>query len=374
MIGIAPVEIGIMTYPFDRIKIDGYRSLEAVELTSLGQINILVGDNNSGKTSCLEAIALLCDPLNPFQWLGISQRRFFLGRSPVVFRRDLTALEWLFSKQSDLEGDRELAIETEGDAEILNFHAQLTELYGSNVDGPDASQETIEELEESISASSGLELTIKVRTKSDSFPTRTFQVWERERFVRRGREELPPLVKNATIFPAYTDAANPPRLSRAIVERDKDDVVQLLREFDDGILDLALLSTNRSSVLLHIEHESLGFAPLYVFGDGTKRVLAIALTLLTDRPRVLLIDEIETSIHKSALGRVFAWLVKVCQRRNVQLFVTTHSLEAIDAMLGAETETEQIVAFRLGTGGEPLQRFSGDLLQRLRSERGLDVR
>ena len=114
-------------------------------------------------------------------------------------------------------------------------------------------------------------------------------------------------------------------------------------------------------------------APLYVFGDGIKKALIIALSVLNISNGILLIDEIETSIHISVLNHVFAWLIEVCSHRNIQLFVTTHSLEAIDAMLQPGSTPDKIVAFRLHSTGQP-QRFSGNLLHRLRSERGLDVR
>jgi predicted ATP-dependent endonuclease of OLD family len=60
---------------FESFQIKGYRGIENMELTELGQVNIFVGNNNSGKTSILEAISILCDPLNLFQWLNISKRR-----------------------------------------------------------------------------------------------------------------------------------------------------------------------------------------------------------------------------------------------------------------------------------------------------------
>ena len=145
-----------------------------------------------------------------------------------------------------------------------------------------------------------------------------------------------------------------------------------LQSFDKNILDLEILTTPKAT--LYIKHQELGFAPLYVFGDGFKLTLAIALNLLTIADGVLLVDEIETSIHVSALSRIFSWLIEACHRLNIQLFVTTHSLEAIDAMLKPEIAIEDVVAFRLNAKGQAPQRFSGDLLHRLRSERGLDVR
>nr|MCU0571276.1 ATP-binding protein [Oculatellaceae cyanobacterium Prado106] len=201
----------------------------------------------------------------------------------------------------------------------------------------------------------------------------SFQFWENERFIQRRRNQ--PLVENATIFPSYS-SSEPilERLSRIILRdaNGKNEVLELIQSFDNNILDIQILSTPRAT--LYVEHKELGFAPLYVFGDGFKRTLIIALTLLTTLNGVLLIDEIETSIHVSALSHVFSWLIETCRQLKIQLFITTHSLEAIDAMLQPETAMDDIVAFRLHSKKQPPQRFSGNLLYRLRSERGLDVR
>jgi len=59
------------------------------------------------------------------------------------------------------------------------------------------------------------------------------------------------------------------------------------------------------------------------------------------------------------------------------LFATTHSLEALDAILANVPEdSDEIVVYRLPNpiSGGQLKRFDGDWLHHLRYERGLDVR
>ena len=41
------------------IQIDGYRGIKKLKINELRQINLVVGDNNCGKTSVLEALQLL---------------------------------------------------------------------------------------------------------------------------------------------------------------------------------------------------------------------------------------------------------------------------------------------------------------------------
>jgi AAA15 family ATPase/GTPase len=314
-------------------------------------------------------------------------------------------VKWIFSQKIDFSKDefnqdeifivndslsKEILIEASGSAPIHRFRAKLGEIYGSGLEknNQERLNEDISSAEEDASSPeidsvrAGLEIEIAANLVSvqgnlfTSEPERkTFQFWENERFVQRRRNK--PLVKNATIFPSYS-SSEPilNRLSQIILQEEdgKSIALDLIRSFDNNILDIQILSTPTARATLYIEHKELGFAPLYVFGDGFKRTLVIALTLLTTASGVLLIDEIETSIHVSALSRVFSWLIETCRQREIQLFVTTHSLEAIDAMLQPEIATDNVVAFRLNPKGQAPQRFSGSLLHRLRSERGLDVR
>jgi AAA15 family ATPase/GTPase len=175
------------------------------------------------------------------------------------------------------------------------------------------------------------------------------------------------------------------QFSDAIKEGYKESILEALRILDADIeeiefliphedpFEMARLRVLRGDISLQIKHKETGFLPVSSFGDGLRRILHIALQLPKLRGGVLLIDEIEVSIHASKLGMFFDWLVKNCQAFQIQLFATTHSLEAIDAILGEKGErAESITAFRLQQG--VAKRFSGEQLKRLRLERGLEVR
>ncbi len=45
---------------FDSLHIRGFRAFEDLQLTGLGRVNLLVGKNNVGKTTVLEAIKIRC--------------------------------------------------------------------------------------------------------------------------------------------------------------------------------------------------------------------------------------------------------------------------------------------------------------------------
>ncbi|MDM8550529.1 hypothetical protein QUF72_10640 [Desulfobacterales bacterium HSG2] len=59
----------------ENLMIHRFRGLQELELSGLGRINLLVGANNSGKTSVPEAVSTYCRPLDPLEWLNTAWRR-----------------------------------------------------------------------------------------------------------------------------------------------------------------------------------------------------------------------------------------------------------------------------------------------------------
>ncbi len=57
------------------IHIEGFRGFERFDMEELGHVNLLVGTNNSGKTSLLEALHLLTSRADPRALWKILWRR-----------------------------------------------------------------------------------------------------------------------------------------------------------------------------------------------------------------------------------------------------------------------------------------------------------
>ena len=74
--------------PFPELHINSFRGLKDLHLEECGPVNVLVGGNNSGKTSVLEALLLLGAPVDVRQWEGAVQLRTTWPLSdPGVFVR-----------------------------------------------------------------------------------------------------------------------------------------------------------------------------------------------------------------------------------------------------------------------------------------------
>jgi hypothetical protein len=159
--------------------------------------------------------------------------------------------------------------------------------------------------------------------------------------------------------------------------------IELLKKLDSRILNLEISipsDSDSGSILprgsypptLFVEYEGAGLVPIHTMGDGLRRALHLAMVLAeVDPGGVLLIDEIEVGMHTSVLSGVFGWIVKTCLESEIQLFATTHSIEAVDAMLEG-TEKQNIVLYRIREGS--VRRLDGNLLHMSRIELGQEVR
>lgn len=81
--------------------------------------------------------------------------------------------------------------------------------------------------------------------------------------------------------------------------------------------------------------------PLPQAGQGVYHLVAIFSELIGDTPRLCIIDEIENGIHHSLLEQVWAGLAVVAEELDIQLFITTHSQECIEAAHAAFSKRKE---------------------------------
>ncbi len=386
------------TRNLENITIHQFRGLKELELKDLGQINLLVGVNNSGKTSVLEALSIYCNSLDLRNWIITATAREGnpLTTSPTPI---LTLLRWLFVQEKHsmgiitITGDGKFAVKkikvtyeeiedifSQKQSRRLNSLERLAEIVGTEY------QLTNEE--DILQSRKGLNLKIELNDdqsnllddKSSHF-IKTYQVWENDFLLSSNEITDKYILLKSTITPTShrSSIGQIKLLSDASFRNFKVDVLDLLSQMDSNISDIEILADPESTDFyagIYIQHKKLGLVPLSSFGDGVRRLLHIALKLASVKGGILLIDELEATIHTEALQNSFQWLVKWSKEMNVQIFATTHSLEAIDSLLAVNHESLDLVLYRL----EPKEnqtkvvRHDWSRLKRLRENLGLEVR
>ena len=382
--------------PIDNLTIHRFRGIRDLTLENLGQINLLVGINNSGKTTVLEAIYTYCNSLDPLAWLNTAWRREIKSSR----KSKLESLKWLFPQNiqnnSDYFYQGETKVSGNGNFGVVESKAtyqEFEEIWDSTKDSNEEDEE--ENLMDDrdndnneVRRGADLKLTFtpsKLISKLDIFEdknqelpiSKEFKIWENQPLTILNKYRSNWLsVDIVTPFSHRTEQLQIKLLTGAILKDLKPEIVELISMIDSEIIDLDILDPTGKNSRLYVIHKTLGFTPLSAFGDGVRRLLFMALTIAKLKDGILLIDELETAIHTEALLSSFSWLVKWCREMNIQLFATTHSLETVDAMLNASELKNDLVLYRLYQKDLETQAIRIDQvkLTRIRENLGLEVR
>lgn len=361
--------------------IHSFRGLRNLNMETLGQINLLVGDNNSGKTSVLEALYIYCDSCNWRKWYDVALQREQTAtmRSPLIDR-----IEWLFpqgikSIDGALSDLAEIIFSSSGAFPIEKVVASYEKYTEIPKVAPNL-EEVLEDREVEVEA---IRLNVSARGKEVTLFGDHF-TWDGSFAFIEGFP-LPPVSKQdiptlqVQMLSPFSHRSNSlaPRLWSEVIAADlKLETIELLRFFDPAIQDVDIITPTERRQLVAIKHDKLGRAPLHTFGDGLRRVFTLATAIPRVKGGFLLIDELEAAIHTKALEKTIGWLVKACIHNDVQLVATTHSLEALDTVLAVSHDPVDLVVYRLQQEKEQTTttRFSKEIILRLREELGVEVR
>lgn len=375
--------------PLSSFRIARFRGLRDLKLEGLGRINLLVGANNAGKTSTLDALSLFCRPLDIANWRETARRREVKSsRTP-----ESEPIKWLFPQFAEDSHPNPHSIWLHGDGAFpgRRIMAQYEEFEEFGQDqlplGAPEEEEISGEPDRglSISVLADYAQTVggQLTMSADGQSKMSFRV------VDDRRNSYPTAVEEPAIETAFISPHSHRTTQdtswyfgraierEAVNEHFRADVLEILKRIDGGVLDIDAVPKGKTTVSLSVKHRLTGRTPIHAFGDGFQRALLIASVIPAVRNGVLLIDELESALHVSVLDNVLAVLKWAAEKYNVQVFATTHSLEAVDSVCRAFSgNLELLSGYRLSKkdGIATVKRHPGQFINDIRFERGLDIR
>jgi predicted ATPase len=308
------------------VEIAGFRGVQNGKVEGLAPISILVGPNNTGKSTVLEAIATVGAGSDAQRAAKLLLRR---GGTPLdalahVVRRGASTLASV--------GVRGVtAFESWSSAVAVgraSFRDEIEEARRQGLTDP------MEPL--LITASVAGDAGTATRAYVDSRGRCSTRIVERRPDGPPvGEPPAPPFplalvdveaVRGAgALEDAYTriDAAG--RLPL---------VVKALERSMPGLTDLRILKSDKpdSGFVLHTFFKAPPPVPVYLAGDGFKRFLELCSFALATPQGVVLLEEPESFQHPRYL-RELATLLHLAAQGGTQIILSTHSLELIDLLL-----------------------------------------
>ena len=356
---------GVVVNMLNEFGVGGYRGLKDLELDDLKKVNIFVGPNNCGKTSILEAIILsgLFDDLELLLDALVSRYHGF----------SMDLLESLFPIDYD---DPIICLKSRwnGDEEILHTHLTFDQEQVIDKKEPGVINESLSLF---FNYSYGKENSND--TLKGNFKVRFEETGDNFRIGIGESKKNTLKMKIPCKFISFSRFDNSNRflkdLDNILDNNLRQQLIEILQIFDPGITNFELIGTNR--IIKLFKEENKKPLTLYDYGNGMYKAFYIGMSALLAKNGILLIDEVEAGIHNKALRNFISTLMQVCEKNNVQLFMTTHSLEAIDVLLEdckEHLDDTAIYHIRKGEDKTIAKRYSGNKLLNLRNEIGFDVR
>ncbi len=331
------------------LEIRGFRGFRHLQIERLGRVNLIVGKNNVGKSSLLEALQLyalrgypsvIWDHLRSRDESRYSPTGRSVDRS-IEAEDQLLALKYLFYGRKDvkphLESIRIGPVSSPN--EILSI---TVDLYLSEQDTEQQGRlkrRLLQPEEFNIVDNPVPRFTIQLgRQKKIDYP---LNPTPSSRLVRPELKTINCAFRSAEGLARKGVGSLWDGISLTPLE---DDVLVALRIIAPGVEGLSFVGEPESSAgripIVRIKgiDEPL---PLRSLGDGMQRMLGIALALANAQDGMLLVDEIENGIHYSVQPELWQLIFQIAYRLNVQVFATTHSLDCIEAFQTAAQEDKQ---------------------------------
>ncbi len=347
----------------DSFEINNFRLFQHLKVEKLGRVNLIVGKNNSGKSTFLEAVELYASNADSTVFVSLIESRQetwvseaqphsqnFLGNPlrHLFFGRKLPRIGESGISFGEVSSHIKLHITTAAYQNKNDDEGRIRQIRISDV-----------QLDEDLS-----DIEVLLVAEDGERTRRLFSLDVGVREIRRnpkilyGREE--PDLKYKWQMVSTENMPN--RKLAALWDLTnlnlqlRSEVISALNLIDDRISgvgfveDINQIHDRIPLVTITGIDEPL---PLKSMGDGMTRLFHIIVALVNARNGLLLIDEFENGLHWTVQPKVWDIVFQLSEKLNVQVFATTHSRDCIKGFDHAWNNYPQLGAFfRLDAKGE----------------------
>ncbi len=323
--------------------IENYRRFNRISFENIERINIFAGINNSGKTTLLECIKLLCDLNNPKAFIEAIRRRAKVPYEEVE-------MDWFIEQFPE---------------------ASLNAIFNDNKLALNLTCEPLPVDDTTYYLQSAC-FDVSYDRKTLSSQTHFF-----EKYPQRTEGETISLCPS--VFSSPFSGLDPELLmechGKSLKEGSKQIIIEFIQKyFDKGIRNIELDDGGRFTVV----HDSISPNPdLTKFGEGLQRIFKIGLLFAGAKNGIVIIDEFENAIHASLLPKLASLIYTLSVQFNTQVFISSHSKECVDAFAkSAVIPVNELSAYSLIETDGQLEcfHFSGERLKRLINTIAFDLR
>lgn len=303
---------------FKNIEIKNFRGIDHLKIDDFARVNVFLGQNNSGKSTVLEALLLLMGMSNPDLPLSLNKSRTrnfriaYLQETRYQFYNlDLNNKPEFYSEQFD----------------GLRRHLQVRLLHIDDEANGEALLNGQSVVSDPVRVPNTIEMLFDVTNSQGTKHFRSSLSVNQADVISRQEPAKEYVEKNyAVLFSSDLLSSNLTNdLSELFKRKQKNQLLSYLQLFDSRINSIDILNND-----VYISYSDVReMLPVSMSGDGLRRYLNIVAGSANPMNTAILIDEIDNGLHYSAYKKLWEAIFALATATNKQIFVTTHSKETL---------------------------------------------
>jgi Fe-S cluster assembly ATPase SufC len=344
----------------DSVTVRNFRSFKDVKVDDCRRINVIVGDNGSGKTALLEAIFLAAGVtpeliLRTRRWRGDSAQGQVQGTPEDIHDALWSDLFYKFQTSKPAL----VKLEGRGD-ENRSVTVTLHKKGQVRVIAPDRKRPHDRPRVVPAGPAKPISFRWSIKSYGDFSIDPTLEDGKLI-FSDAPAEPMRASFLAANQTAPSTEMAN--RFSALSQSFDEQDFIDSFSQIFPTISHLSLeMSVGMPMIYAKVDGLPRKL-PLNLASGGMNKLVSILLTITAQSGGIVLIDEIENGFYYKHMPTIWQSLLAFARRYDCQLFVSTHSSECLDALARvAEESPEEFCMLRAVHSGDgtTIRRFDGE--------------
>ena len=347
----------------ESFQINNFRLFQHLEVRKLNRVNLIVGKNNAGKSTFLEAVKLYASNASPTVLLDLVESRqetWFSEAQPHSQNFISNSVRHLFcGHKLPIIGEEGISL---GEvASNTKLHISAAAYQNKNDDEGTLRKIRISDVEFDENLSN---VEIFLIAEEGERTRRLFGFDNQDLRDIRLRNRMISVSERQESELKYTwqivSTENMPNRKLAALwdltslTDLESEVISALRLIDDRVTGVAFVENSARDFRPRENAQRIALVkikgideplPLKSMGDGMTRLFHIIVALVNAQNGLLLIDEFENGLHWSVQPKVWDIVFQLSDKLNVQVFATTHSRDCIKGFDQAWTNYPTFGAF-----------------------------
>ena len=282
------------------LSIENFRCFNKLQIDNLKKINFIIGENNCGKTTLLEAITLISSSSR----IGVIENIKSINRF-IENKVEIKNLFHNFDYNNNISFNYNQEDDTNYEINISPIVKDNKKLSNDNV-----------ELNYNIIAIHNEEIQENNLTIPNINNTIYMMNRKAENIEDKKEIYIPSKIEYSTLT-SY--------LIEILKNKNEAQLIEMISYFNKDIKAISVLNND-----IYVNVERINeLVLLNLMGDGLKKYLSVILPLFVNKYSIISIDEIENGLHNKAIRHLLRSILTLSRNNDMQMFFTTHNYNVL---------------------------------------------